>query len=113
MLLEYMNMEVYCGMSKELYRKSVGQIIRGIRIEKGMTLEEFGKLFGASKSSVLGWETQRSLPNPERLKQIAKIGDMTVTELLNENPLTEYTTEELQAEIDRRKKAVLQHDLTK
>lgn len=90
-------------MSKELYRKSVGRRIRGIRIEKGMTLEEFGKLFGASKSSVLGWETQRSLPNPERLKQIAKIGDMTVTELLNENPLSDYSTEELQAEIERRK----------
>lgn len=90
-------------MSKESLRKSVGRRIRAIRLSKGMTLEEFGKLFGASKSSVLGWETQRSLPNPERLKQIAKVGNITVEDLLNDNPLNNYSIEELQAEIDRRK----------
>lgn len=100
-------------MSKELYRKSVGQRIRGIRIEKGMTLEEFSSLFNASKSIASRWEKGISLPNPERLKQIAKISDMTVKELLNANPLHNYSTEELQAEINRRKKAERQLDLKK
>lgn len=66
----------------EINKQQVADRIKKIRINKGMTLEEFGKLFGASKSSVLGWETQRSLPNPERLKQIAKIGEISVDELL-------------------------------
>ncbi|WP_454922784.1 helix-turn-helix domain-containing protein [Abiotrophia defectiva] len=63
----------------------VGTRIKRIRLSKGMTLEEFGKLFGASKGSVQGWESGRNLPNPERLKSIAKVGDTTVEELLHGN----------------------------
>lgn len=65
----------------DIDKKSVGARIQSIRKSKGMTLEEFGKLFGASKSSVLGWEKGDNIPNNERLKQIAKIGDLTVDEL--------------------------------
>lgn len=73
-------------MSKKDYDKiAIGQRIKQIRLDKGMTLEEFGKLFGASKGNVGMWEKGSSLPNPERLKAIAKIGDMTVEELLYGN----------------------------
>lgn len=50
-----------------------------------MTLEEFGKLFDTSKSNVSMWEKGRSLPNPERMKQIAKVGDTTVSDLMATN----------------------------
>ena len=71
-------------MSKNEYNKKIiGKRIRTIRLEKGMTLEEFGKLFKATKSIVYRWENGTSLPNPERLKAIAKIGDTTVEELIN------------------------------
>lgn len=71
-------------MSKNEYdKKKIGKKIRTIRLDKGMTLEEFGKLFNATKSIVYRWENGTSLPNPERLKAIAKIGDTTVEELIN------------------------------
>lgn len=73
-------------MTKYLDKKAVGLRIKTIRQEKGMTLEEFGKLFGAGKSNVSKWEKGSTLPNPERLKAIAKIGDVTVEELLNGSP---------------------------
>lgn len=63
-------------------KKKIGSRIKKIRLEKGMTLEEFGKLFDTSKSNVSMWEKGRSLPNPERMKQIAKIGDTTISELI-------------------------------
>lgn len=66
-------------------KKGVGLRIKSIRQNKGMNLEEFGKLFGASKSNVSKWENGSSLPNAERLKAIAKIGDITVDELLYGN----------------------------
>ena len=47
-----------------------------------MTLEEFGKIFNATKGNVLKWEKGQSLPNPERLKTIAKIADISVNTLL-------------------------------
>lgn len=69
-------------MTKDFDKKILGQRIKAIRLDKGMTLEEFGKLFGASKSIVSRWESGISSPNPERLKTIAKVGGMTVGQLL-------------------------------
>lgn len=66
-------------------KKKIGSRIKKIRLEKGMTLEEFGKLFDTSKSNVSMWEKGRSLPNPERMKQIAKVGDTTVSDLMATN----------------------------
>lgn len=61
---------------------SVGQRINEIRLSKGMTMEEFGKLLSTSKSIVYRWETGKSVPAPERLKTIAKIADISVNTLL-------------------------------
>ena len=109
-----MNQWVYCGMSKELYRKSVGRRIRFIRLNRGETMEEFSKHFTNAKSgTVSNWETGRNAPNKKRLNKIAELGGMTVEELINANPLHNYSTEELQAEINRRKKAERQLDLKK
>lgn len=63
-------------------KKAVGQRIKNIRLNKGMTLEEFGKLFKATKSNVNSWENGVSLPNKERLKTISKIGNISINELL-------------------------------
>ncbi|WP_156018910.1 helix-turn-helix domain-containing protein [Streptococcus ruminantium] len=70
-------------MTQEVDKKILGQRIKAIRLDRGMTLEEFGKLFGTSKSIVSRWESGISSPNPERLKTIAKVGDMTVSQLLH------------------------------
>lgn len=74
-------------------KKAVGSRIKQIRLNKGYTLESFGKLFGASKSNVQKWETGFTLPNKERLATISKIADMTVNELLYRN--SEKDKEEL------------------
>lgn len=76
----------------EIDKKALGQRIKSIRLDKGMTLEEFGKLFGASKSSVLGWESGRNAPNKERLKAIAKIGNVSIERLLYGNFLEDTNT---------------------
>ena len=70
---------------KDVDKKAVGARIKQIRMNKGYTLEAFGKLFGAKKGNVQQWEKGRSLPNKERLTTISKIADMTVNELLYGN----------------------------
>lgn len=60
----------------------VGQRIKAIRLEKGMTTKEFGAFIGATDSNVTSWEKGRTSPNPERLKIIADLAGMTVQELL-------------------------------
>lgn len=66
---------------KEL-KRSVGMKIQMIRLSRGLTLEEFGKLFGANKGNVLKWEKGQSLPCPNRLKEIADFAGITVQYLL-------------------------------
>lgn len=79
-------------------KKLVGKRIQAIRLEKGLTLEQFSKLIGASKSSISEWESGKHLPpaksiisrwekgvmlpNNSRLDKIAQLGNLTVNELL-------------------------------
>ena len=80
---------------KKIDKKAVGKRIFNIRNSLNLTLEQFGKLdnLKASKSIVLRWENGTSLPNRSRLEIIAKIGNMTVNELLYGN--SEKDKEEL------------------
>ena len=69
-------------MKVKINKNAVGSRIKQIRLNKGYTLEAFGKLFGAKKGNVQQWEKGISLPNKERIKNISKIADLTVNELL-------------------------------
>lgn len=70
---------------KDIDKKAVGRRIKQIRMNKGYTLEAFGKLFGAKKSNVHSWEKGDYLPNKDRLYNISKIAGITVNELLYGN----------------------------
>ncbi|WP_065378545.1 helix-turn-helix domain-containing protein [Gemella sanguinis] len=69
-------------MKVKINKSAVGSRIKQIRLNRGYTLEAFGKLFGAKKGNVQQWEKGISLPNKERIKNISKIADLTVNELL-------------------------------
>ena len=86
---------------KDIDKKAVGRRIFEIRQSMNLTLEEFGKIIGASKSSISEWENGKNLPpaksivsrwekgtmlpNKSRLFKIAALGNMTVNELLYGN----------------------------
>jgi len=60
-------------------------------------MKEFGEMFcpPADKSNVSRWEKDLAIPNNERLKNIAALGNTTVEELMRspnivEMPLDEY-----------------------
>ena len=72
----------YLLEDKLINKPRVGVRIKDIRMEKGMTTKEFGALFGASDSNVTSWEKGRTLPNKERLKNIADLAEITVQKLL-------------------------------
>lgn len=91
-------------------KKLVGKRIQAIRLGKGLTLEQFGELIGASKSSISEWESGKHLPpaksiisrwekgvmlpNFSRLERIAEFGNITVNELLYGN--NEHDKEDLE-----------------
>ena len=69
-------------MKININKQKVGYRIKQIRLNNGYTLEAFGTLFNTSKSNVLRWEQGISLPNKERIKDICKVADITINELL-------------------------------
>lgn len=88
---------------------SVGERIQRIRLENGYSLNTFGIEIGKRLNServkegiISRWENGFSLPNKERLKAIAELGNTTVSQLLNSNPLSDYSTDELLQELERR-----------
>lgn len=63
----------------------IGEKIREIRLSLGKSMTEFGKMIddydinGKTKSgTVSNWETGKNLPNNERLKKIAELGNVSV-----------------------------------
>lgn len=63
----------------------VGQRIKNIRQQEGLSMDDFGsKVDGKAKSgAVANWETGKNLPNSNRLKRIAEIGNVSVDFLLH------------------------------
>lgn len=62
---------------------TLGDRIKAIRISKGLTMEEFANLLQANKSNVSIWESNKSKPNTKRLQEIAKLGQISVYDLLS------------------------------
>lgn len=73
-----------------------GERIKAIRLalseQNKVSLEEFGKMIDppANKSVVRAWENGTSIPQKERLEQIAKIGNVTTKYLLYGKEISGY-----------------------
>lgn len=63
---------------------ALGRKLKNIRLQNGLTQEEFGDRFLGTKSLVSKWESGRNKPNPDRLKKIADFANITVEELMQE-----------------------------
>lgn len=83
-----------------LNKKEIANRIRNIREKKlGLTMEEFGKFLNTSKGAVNNWEKEKSLPNKERLKNIAELGETTIEYILY-GSLEDYA-KDLLAELEK------------
>ena len=60
----------------------LGQKIKELRMDKGLTMEEFGKLCNTEKQTVNNWEKGRNEPSPDRLKMIADVAGKSVSEFV-------------------------------
>lgn len=69
----------------QLNDTEIGQRIKSIRLNLGVNMEDFGKMFDpkASKGVVSNWENSYNKPNNKRIKEIAKMGNVSVDYLLH------------------------------
>lgn len=73
------------NQDENINKKQVGRRILAIRKRRNLTLIDFAKKIGASKSSVSDWEKGFRLPSEAVLNKIAIMGNTTVDKLLYGN----------------------------
>ncbi len=70
------------NQDENINKKQVGRRILAIRKRRNLTLIDFAKKVGASKSSVSDWEKGFRLPPEVTLTKIAIVGNTSVDKLL-------------------------------
>lgn len=70
------------NQDENINKKQVGRRILAIRKRRNLTLIDFAKKIGASKSSVSDWEKGFRLPSEGILTKIAIMGNTSVDKLL-------------------------------
>lgn len=67
----------------KIERELVGQKIKQVRKQCGLTMIEFGKALNVTNVTVCRWENGQRMPNVFTILKIAKMGNMTVEEFLS------------------------------
>lgn len=67
----------------KIERELVGQKIKQVRKQCGLTMIEFGKALNVTNVTVCRWENGQRIPNVFTILKIAKMGNMTVEEFLS------------------------------
>jgi len=70
-----------------------GERIKEIRMDLGLTMEEFAKRIDdkAKSGTVSNWETGKNLPNNNRLKKIAELGNVDISYLLGDAKMADIS----------------------
>ena len=74
---------------------NLGEKILELRKKKGFSQEELGDRIGVTRQTISNWELGETSPNPEQLKKLSKVLNISVDELLNndiKNVLVEKVT---------------------
>ena len=61
---------------------TLGEKIYKLRTKRSMTQEQLAEKIGVSRQSVSKWETDCAIPDIEKLKLLAEIFEVSITELL-------------------------------
>ena len=70
---------------QEQSNMNIGTQILKIRKEKGLTQEEFGKIFHVTRQTVSNWENEKSYPNLQILIDISNRFDISLDVLIKED----------------------------
>ena len=93
------------NQDENINKKQVGRRILAIRKRRNLTLIDFAKKIGASKSSVSDWEKGFRLPSEGVLTKIAIMGNTSVDRLLYGNGNNKNDVEEIYQKLIKLPKA--------
>ena len=72
------NLSVLHGADRPYDLDMLNERIRGLRLARGLTLQQVGDAFDISRGSVSSWESGVNQPDPRKLQRLAELLDTTV-----------------------------------
>ena len=82
-------------------QKQVGQFLKQLRKEKGITQEEFAEKIGVSGRTVSRWETGSNMPDISLLVDIADFYDVDVREIIEGVKKSEMMNEDIRDTVEK------------
>ena len=73
----------------------IGEFLKELRKEKGLTQEQLAQQFNVSRRSVSRWETGKNMPDISLLVEIAEFYDTSIPEIINGERKSEKMNEEV------------------
>ena len=73
----------------------IGEFLKELRKEKGLTQEQLAEQFNVSRRSVSRWETGKNMPDISLLVEIAEFYDTSIPEIVNGERKSEKMNEEV------------------
>lgn len=77
-------------------QKKIGDFLKGLRKEKGITQEHFAEVMGVSGRTVSRWENGSNMPDLDIIIQIADYYDVEIKELLDGERKSEIMNKEVE-----------------
>ena len=87
--------EVFQGGRYNMNQIKIGEFLKELRKEKGLTQEQFAEQFNVSRRSVSRWETGNNMPDLDTLVEMADYYEIDLRELLDGERKSEKMNEEL------------------
>lgn len=81
--------------------KKIGNFLKSLRKEKGLTQEQLAEKFGVSGRTVSRWENATNMPDLSMLIQIAEFFNVEVKEILNGERQSENMNQELKETLEK------------
>lgn len=75
--------------------EKIGNLLKKLRSEKGLTQEQFAEILNVSNRTVSRWETGSNMPDISLLVEIADFYDISIPEIINGERKSEKMNEEV------------------
>lgn len=76
-------------------QKKIGNLLKKLRSEKGLTQEQLAEILNVSNRTVSRWETGSNMPDISLLVEIADFYDISIPEIINGERKSEKMNEEV------------------
>ena len=85
----------------------LGNNIFNLRKKAGISQEELGEKIGVTRQTISNWELGETTPNPEQLKSLSKLLNITIDELVD-NEIKDVLTQKI-TDTEKKQESVLKY----